>query len=159
VCLLGCGITTGRGAVTNTAKVTAGSSVAVFGLGGVGLACVQAAKSVGAARIIAVDTNPAKWEIAKSLGADEFVNPKDLPADKTVQQHIVEATDGGVDYSFECIGNVNTMRQALEWSECVHSNMNSTRCWRICRATSADLCVFVCVCSLASSSQLSQGLG
>lgn len=116
VCLLGCGVTTGRGAVTNTAKVTAGSNVAVFGLGGVGLACIQAAKSVGAARILAVDTNPTKFALATQIGATECINPKDH-ADKTVQQVIIESTDGGVDYSFECIGNVATMRAALE---CCH---------------------------------------
>jgi len=117
VCLLGCGITTGRGAVTNTAKVTPGSSVAVFGLGGVGLAAVQAAKSVGAGRILAVDTNPGKFELATKLGATDCINPKELPAGKNIQTHIVEITDGGVDYSFECIGNVHTMRAALE---CCH---------------------------------------
>jgi S-(hydroxymethyl)glutathione dehydrogenase/alcohol dehydrogenase len=103
VCLLGCGITTGRGAVTNTAKVTKGSNVAVFGLGGVGLAAVQASASVGAARILAIDTNPTKFELAKKMGATECINPKDYP-DKTIQQVIIDATDGGVDYSFECIG-------------------------------------------------------
>ena len=103
VCLLGCGITTGRGAVTNTAKVTKGSNVAVFGLGGVGLAAVQAAASVGAARILAIDTNPTKFELAKKMGATECINPKDYP-DKTIQQVIIDATDGGVDFSFECIG-------------------------------------------------------
>lgn len=108
VCLLGCGITTGRGAVTNTAKVTKGSNVAVFGLGGVGLAAVQAAASVGAARVIGIDLNPAKFELAKKLGATECLNPKDYP-DKSIQQVIIDATDGGVDYSFECIGNVGTM--------------------------------------------------
>lgn len=102
VCLLGCGITTGRGAVTNTAKVTKGSNVAVFGLGGVGLAAVQAAASVGAARIIGIDLNPAKFELAKKLGATECINPKDHP-DKSIQQVIIDATDGGVDYSFESV--------------------------------------------------------
>lgn len=117
VCLLGCGITTGRGAVTTTAKVTKGSTVAVFGLGGVGLAAVQAAHSVGASRILAVDINAAKFDLAKKLGATECINPKELPAGKNIQTHIVDVTDGGVDYSFECIGNVNTMRAALE---CCH---------------------------------------
>jgi len=124
VCLLGCGITTGRGAVTNTAKVPAGSNVAVFGLGGVGLAAVQAAKSVGCARILAIDTNPAKFELAKKMGATDCINPKDLPKDKNIQTHIADITDGGVDYSFECIGNPHTMRAALEcchkgWGESV----------------------------------------
>lgn len=116
VCLLGCGITTGIGAVTNTAKVEAGSSVAVFGLGGIGLSAIQGAAMVGAERIIAIDTNPDKFEFAKQLGATDFINPLDTP-DTPVQEVIVELTDGGVDYSFECIGNVNVMRSALE---CCH---------------------------------------
>ncbi|MGH8042318.1 MAG: S-(hydroxymethyl)glutathione dehydrogenase/class III alcohol dehydrogenase [Rudaea sp.] len=115
VCLLGCGITTGIGAVLNTAKVPAGSSVAVFGLGGIGLSVVQGAVMARAARIIAVDTNPSKWEMAKALGATDFINPKEY--DRPIQQVIVDLTDGGVDYSFECIGNVNVMRSALE---CCH---------------------------------------
>ena len=116
VCLLGCGITTGIGAVTNTAKVEAGSSVAVFGLGGIGLSAIQGAAMVGAERIIAIDTNPDKFAFAKQLGATDFINPLDTP-DTPVQEVIVELTDGGVDYSFECIGNVNVMRSALE---CCH---------------------------------------
>ena len=115
VCLLGCGITTGIGAVLNTAKVTPGSSVAVFGLGGIGLSVVQGAVMAKAGRIIAVDTNPSKWEMAKALGATDFVNPREY--DRPLQQVIVDLTDGGVDYSFECIGNVNIMRSALE---CCH---------------------------------------
>jgi S-(hydroxymethyl)glutathione dehydrogenase/alcohol dehydrogenase len=115
VCLLGCGVTTGIGAVLNTAKVTPGSSVAVFGLGGIGLSVVQGAVMAKAARIIAVDTNPSKWEMAKALGATDFVNPREY--DRPLQQVIVDLTDGGVDYSFECIGNVNVMRSALE---CCH---------------------------------------
>ena len=116
VCLLGCGITTGIGAVLNTAKVTPGSTVAVFGLGGIGLACVHGAVMAKAERIIAVDINPAKFELATQLGATDVVNPKDFP-DTPIQQVIVDMTDGGVDYSFECIGNVNVMRSALE---CCH---------------------------------------
>jgi S-(hydroxymethyl)glutathione dehydrogenase/alcohol dehydrogenase len=116
VCLLGCGITTGIGAVLNTAKVEAGASVAVFGLGGIGMSVIQGAVMARAARIIAVDTNPAKAKLAMALGATDFVNPKDYP-DTPVQQVIVDLTDGGVDYSFECIGNVNVMRSALE---CCH---------------------------------------
>lgn len=108
VCLLGCGITTGVGAVTHTCQVEPESTVAVFGLGGVGLSCIQGARIAEASRIIAVDTNPAKWELAKEMGATEFVNPKDLPEGKTIQQHIIDITGGGVDYSFEAIGNVNT---------------------------------------------------
>jgi len=116
VCLLGCGITTGIGAVLNTAKVEPGASVAVFGMGGIGLSVVQGAVMARAGRIVVVDTNPAKFEMAKLLGATDFINPKDYP-DTPIQQVIVELTDGGVDYSFECIGNVNVMRSALE---CCH---------------------------------------
>ena len=115
VCLLGCGITTGIGAVLNTAKVQPGASVAVFGLGGIGLSVVQGAVMAKAARIIAIDANPAKFEMARALGATDFINPKDY--DRPLQQVIVDLTDGGVDYSFECIGNVNVMRTALE---CCH---------------------------------------
>jgi S-(hydroxymethyl)glutathione dehydrogenase/alcohol dehydrogenase len=115
VCLLGCGITTGIGAVLNTAKVRSGSSVAVFGLGGIGLSVVQGAVMAQAARIIAIDTNPEKFAMARTLGATDCVNPKDHGA--PVQQVIIDMTDGGVDYSFECIGNVNVMRSALE---CCH---------------------------------------
>lgn len=115
VCLLGCGITTGIGAVLNTAKVTPGSSVAVFGLGGIGMSVIQGAVMAKAARIVAVDMNPDKFEMARALGATDFVNPKDY--DRPIQEVIVELTDGGVDYSFECIGNVNVMRAALE---CCH---------------------------------------
>ncbi len=115
VCLLGCGITTGIGAVLNTAKVEPGSTVVVFGLGGVGLSVVQGAVMAKADRIIAVDINPDKFELAQLLGATECVNPKDH--DAPIQQVIVELTDGGADYSFECVGNVNLMRAALE---CCH---------------------------------------
>jgi S-(hydroxymethyl)glutathione dehydrogenase/alcohol dehydrogenase len=116
VCLLGCGVTTGIGAVLNTAKVTPGSTVAVFGLGGIGLAVIQGAVMAKAERIIAIDVNPKKFEIARQFGATEFVNPKDYP-DTPIQNVIIDMTDGGVDYSFECIGNVNVMRAALE---CCH---------------------------------------
>ena len=115
VCLLGCGVTTGIGAVHNTAKVQAGDSVAVFGLGGIGLAVVQGARQAKAGRIIAIDTNPSKFALATSMGATECVNPQDF--DKPIQEVIVALTDGGVDFSFECIGNVNVMRAALE---CCH---------------------------------------
>ncbi|UGB37906.1 S-(hydroxymethyl)glutathione dehydrogenase/class III alcohol dehydrogenase [Frateuria soli] len=123
VCLLGCGITTGIGAVLNTARVEPGASVAVFGLGGIGLSVVQGAVMAKAGRIVVVDTNPAKFEMARMLGATDFVNPKDYP-DTPIQQVIVELTGGGVDYSFECIGNVEVMRSALEcchkgWGESV----------------------------------------
>ena len=122
VCLLGCGVTTGIGAVHNTAKVKAGDSVAVFGLGGIGLAVVVGAKQANAGRIVAVDTNPGKFELAKQLGATDCINPKDHS--KPIQEVIVELTDGGVDFSFECIGNVDVMRAALEcchkgWGESV----------------------------------------
>ena len=122
VCLLGCGITTGSGAVLNSAKVTPGSTVAVFGLGGIGLSVVQGAVMAQAARIIAVDNNPEKFLMARVLGATDCINPKDH--DGPVQQVIIDMTDGGADYSFECIGNVNVMRAALEcchkgWGESV----------------------------------------
>jgi len=112
VCLLGCGITTGYGAVLNTAKVEKGATVAVFGLGCVGLGVVQGAVEAGAARIVGIDINPAKFELAKKLGCTDCINPKDLT--KPIQEHLVEMFDGGVDYSFECIGMVDTMRAALE---------------------------------------------
>ena len=115
VCLLGCGITTGIGAVLNTAKVEAGATVAVFGLGGVGLGAIQGAVLAKAERIIAVDINESKEEFARQLGATDFVNPKNY--EKPIQEVLVELTDGGVDYSFECVGNVNLMRSALE---CCH---------------------------------------
>lgn len=115
VCLLGCGVTTGLGAVSNTAKVKAGDSVAVFGLGGIGLAVVQGARLAGAGRIIGIDTNPGKFDLARVMGATDCVNPREF--DKPIQEVIVEMTDGGVDYSFECIGNVQVMRAALE---CCH---------------------------------------
>jgi S-(hydroxymethyl)glutathione dehydrogenase/alcohol dehydrogenase len=115
VCLLGCGVTTGIGAVHNTAKVQAGDSVAVFGLGCLGLAVIQGARQVGAGRIIAIDINADKFELARSMGATDCVNPKDH--DKPIQQVVVEMTGWGVDHSFECIGNVNVMRAALE---CAH---------------------------------------
>ena len=122
VCLLGCGVTTGIGAVHNTAKVKEGDTVAVFGLGGIGLAVVQGARQAKAGRIIGVDTNPSKFELARSMGATDCVNPKDY--DKPIQDVLVDMTDGGVDFSFECIGNVNVMRSALEcchkgWGESV----------------------------------------
>ncbi|KAI9227791.1 MAG: S-glutathione dehydrogenase-like protein [Piptocephalis tieghemiana] len=114
VCLLGCGIPTGVGAVTHTAKVEKGATVAIFGLGCIGLSCVQGAKASGASRIIGVDVNPAKWDLAKSFGATEFVNPKDYP-DTKIQQILIDMTDGGLDYTFECSGgNVEVMRAALE---------------------------------------------
>ena len=115
VCLLGCGITTGIGAVLHTAKVRPGASVAVFGLGGIGLSVIQGAVMAKAERIVAIDLNPDKFEMAASLGATDLVNPAEHSA--PIQEVIVEMTDGGVDYSFECIGNVNTMRAALE---CCH---------------------------------------
>jgi S-(hydroxymethyl)glutathione dehydrogenase/alcohol dehydrogenase len=115
ICLLGCGVTTGIGAVLNTATVEKDSTVAVFGLGGIGLSVIQGAVMAGAKRIIAVDINEDKFEIAKKLGATDFVNPK--KHDKPVQEVIVEMTNGGVDYSFECVGNVNLMNAALE---CCH---------------------------------------
>ena len=122
VCLLGCGVTTGIGAVLNTAKVEAGATVAVFGIGGIGLAVIQGAVMAKAGRIIAIDTNPSKFELARQLGATDCVNPRDVAG--SIQNAIVDMTDGGVDYSFECIGNVEVMRAALEcchkgWGESV----------------------------------------
>ena len=115
VCLLGCGVTTGIGAVHNTAKVQAGDSVAVFGLGGIGLAVIQGARQARAGRIIAIDTNPSKFDMAREMGATDCVNPKDHA--RPIQEVIVEMTGWGVDHSFECIGNVGVMRAALE---CAH---------------------------------------
>ena len=122
VCLLGCGVTTGMGAVLNTAKVEPGASVAIFGIGGIGLSAIIGATMAGASRIIAVDINDSKFELARQLGATDCINPKNY--DKPIQEVIVELTDGGVDYSFECIGNVDVMRSALEcchkgWGESV----------------------------------------
>jgi len=122
VCLLGCGVTTGMGAVMNTAKVQEGDTVAIFGLGGIGLSAVIGATMAKASRIIAIDLNDRKFELAKELGATDCINPSDY--DKPIQDVIVELTDGGVDFSFECIGNVNVMRAALEcchkgWGESV----------------------------------------
>lgn len=114
VCYIGCGVTTGVGAVAFDARVEPGSTVAVFGLGGIGLNVVQGARLVGADRIIGIDTNPAKAELGKQFGMTDFLNPSDIV---DVTAAIIDMTDGGVDYSFECIGNVNTMRQALE---CCH---------------------------------------
>ena len=115
VCYIGCGVTTGIGAVINTAKVEAGANVVVFGLGGIGLNVIQGCRMVGANKIIGVDINPSKKAIAEKLGLTHFINPKEIEGDLVA--HLVELTDGGADYSFECIGNVNLMRQALE---CCH---------------------------------------
>ena len=122
VCLLGCGVTTGMGAVMNTAKVEEGATVAIFGLGGIGLSAIIGATMAKASRIIAIDINDSKFDLAKQLGATDCINPKSN--DKPIQEVIVELTDGGVDYSFECIGNVDVMRSALEcchkgWGESV----------------------------------------
>jgi S-(hydroxymethyl)glutathione dehydrogenase/alcohol dehydrogenase len=115
VCLLGCGVTTGMGAVLKTAKVQEGDTVAIFGLGGIGLSAIIGARMAGASRIIGIDINEKKFDLAKQLGATDCINPQQI--DKPIQEVIVEMTDGGVDFSFECIGNVNVMRQALE---CCH---------------------------------------
>jgi S-(hydroxymethyl)glutathione dehydrogenase/alcohol dehydrogenase len=122
VCYIGCGVTTGIGAVINTARVEAGATVVVFGLGGIGLNVVQGARMVGADMIVGVDVNPAKRTLAEKFGMTHFVNPKEVNGDLVT--HLVELTRGGADYSFECIGNVETMRQALEcchkgWGESV----------------------------------------
>ena len=118
VCYIGCGVTTGVGAVLFTAEVEAGANVVVFGLGGIGLNVIQGARMVGADKIIGVDLNPAREAMARKFGMTHFINPKDvLAAGSTVVDAIVQLTDGGADYSFECIGNTTTMRQALE---CCH---------------------------------------
>jgi S-(hydroxymethyl)glutathione dehydrogenase/alcohol dehydrogenase len=114
ICYIGCGVTTGVGAVLFTAKVEAGANVAVFGLGGIGLNVIQGAKLVGADRIIGIDINPAREKMAREFGMTHFINPKDTPG---VVDAIVQLTDGGADYSFECVGNTALMRQALE---CCH---------------------------------------
>ena len=115
VCYIGCGVTTGIGAVINTAKVEPGANVVVFGLGGIGLNVVQGARMVGANMIVGVDLNPAREALARKFGLTDFVNPKDVGSDLVA--HLVELTGGGADYSFECVGNVDLMRQALE---CCH---------------------------------------
>ncbi len=115
VCYIGCGVTTGIGAVINTAKVEAGANVVIFGLGGIGLNVLQGARMVGANMIVGVDTNPSKRALAEKFGMTHFVNPNDVGSDLVA--HLVELTKGGADYSFECIGNVEVMRQALE---CCH---------------------------------------
>jgi S-(hydroxymethyl)glutathione dehydrogenase/alcohol dehydrogenase len=115
ICYIGCGVTTGIGAVINTAKVEPGSNVVVFGLGGIGLNVIQGARLVGADMIVGVDVNPAKREMAEKFGMTHFVNPREVDGD--LAPYLVDLTRGGADYSFECIGNVKTMRQALE---CAH---------------------------------------
>ena len=115
ICYIGCGVTTGIGAVIFTAKVEAGTNCVVFGLGGIGLNVIQGLKMVGANMIVGVDTNPAREKMARQFGMTHFVNPKDIEGDLVA--HLVELTKGGADYSFECIGNVQVMRQALE---CCH---------------------------------------
>ncbi|NNC23829.1 S-(hydroxymethyl)glutathione dehydrogenase/class III alcohol dehydrogenase [Salinisphaera sp. USBA-960] len=115
VCLLGCGVTTGIGAVYNTAQVEPGATVAVFGLGAIGLSVIQGAHMIGASRIIGIDINPSKFEFAQQMGATECINPKEYS--DPIQDVIIDQTDGGVDYSFECIGSTDVMRAALE---CCH---------------------------------------
>ncbi len=115
VCYIGCGVTTGIGAVINTAQVEPGANVVVFGLGGIGLNVIQGARMAGADRIVGVDINPAREALARKFGMTHFVNPKAVQGDLVA--HLVELTDGGADYSFECVGNVDLMRQALE---CCH---------------------------------------
>ncbi|MEQ9490462.1 MAG: S-(hydroxymethyl)glutathione dehydrogenase/class III alcohol dehydrogenase [Alphaproteobacteria bacterium] len=115
ICYIGCGVTTGIGAVINTAKAEPGSNIVVFGLGGIGLNVIQGARLIGANMIVGVDLNPAKKAVGEQFGMTHFVNPKEVEGDLVA--HLVELTGGGADYSFECIGNVNTMRQALE---CAH---------------------------------------
>lgn len=121
VCYIGCGVTTGIGAVINTAKVEVGSTVVVFGLGGIGLNVIQGAKLVGAGRIVGVDVNESKRLLAEQFGMTDFVNPQEVEGDLVA--YLVELTGGGADYSFECVGNVTVMRQALE---CCHKG------WGVC---------------------------
>jgi S-(hydroxymethyl)glutathione dehydrogenase/alcohol dehydrogenase len=121
VCYIGCGVTTGIGAVINTAKVQAGDNVVVFGLGGIGLNVVQAARMVGANRIVGVDINPARRALAEQFGMTHFVNPKEVKGD--LVPFLVDLTKGGADFSFECIGDVNVMRQALE---CCHKGWGTS---------------------------------
>ncbi len=116
ICYIGCGVTTGVGAVINTAKVWPGANVAVFGLGGIGLNVIQGARIAGADRIIGIDLNPGRQAMARQFGMTDFINPREVGEDKVVQA-IVDLTGGGADFSFECIGNVKVMRQALE---CCH---------------------------------------
>jgi S-(hydroxymethyl)glutathione dehydrogenase/alcohol dehydrogenase len=123
ICYIGCGVTTGIGAVINTAKVWPGANVAVFGLGGIGLNVIQGARMVGADKIIGVDINPARQQMARKFGMTDFVNPREVGDDKVVQA-IVDLTGGGADFSFECVGNTKLMRQALEsthrgWGESI----------------------------------------
>jgi len=112
ICLLGCGVSTGYGAALNTAKVEPGSTCAIWGLGAVGLSVAMGCKAAGASRIIGVDVNPAKFEMANKFGCTECVNPKQF--EKPIQDVLIEITDGGLDFTFECIGNIHTMRAALE---------------------------------------------
>jgi len=121
VCYIGCGVTTGIGAVINTAKVQAGDNVVVFGLGGIGLNVVQGARMVGADKIIGVDTNPARKSLGEKFGITHFVNPTEVGTD--LVQYLVELTGGGADFSFECVGNVRVMRQALE---CCHKGWGTS---------------------------------
>src|SRR6202049_4306461 len=112
VCYIGCGVTTGIGAVINTAKVEPGANVVVFGLGGIGLNVVQGARMAGADMIVGVDLNPSRQALAEKFGMTNFVNPKEVEGD--LVQHLVALTDGGADYTFDCTGNTTVMRQALE---------------------------------------------
>ena len=121
ICYIGCGVTTGIGAVINTAKVAPGDNVVVFGLGGIGLNVIQGARMAGANKIVGVDTNPAKRELAEKFGMTHFVNPKETKED--LVPYLVNLTDGGADFSFECVGNVEVMRQALE---CCHKGWGTS---------------------------------
>jgi S-(hydroxymethyl)glutathione dehydrogenase/alcohol dehydrogenase len=121
VCLIGCGVTTGLGAVFNTAKVRPGDNVVVFGLGGIGLNVIQGARLAGADMIVGVDLNPKKRRLAEKLGMTHFVNPHEVPGD--LVQHLVDLTKGGADFSFECIGNTKVMRVALE---CCHKGWGTS---------------------------------
>ena len=121
ICYIGCGVTTGIGAVINTAQVKPGDNVVIFGLGGIGLNVIQGARLAGANKIVGVDLNPARREMAERFGMTHFVNPKEVEED--LVPYLVNLTDGGADYSFECIGNVEVMRQALE---CCHKGWGTS---------------------------------
>jgi S-(hydroxymethyl)glutathione dehydrogenase / alcohol dehydrogenase len=135
ICLFGCGVSTGLGAAWKTTDVEAGSSVAVFGLGAVGLAVIQGCKARGAARIFAIDVNESKFDIAVSLGATDTINPTSLPAGTSIQQHVVALTKWGVDYSFDATGNVQVMRAALE---CAHRGWGQS-----CVIGEIDICIYI----------------
>ena len=148
ICYIGCGVTTGIGAVINTAKVTAGANAVVFGLGGIGLNVIQGLKLVGANKIVGVDLNPARRAMAEDFGMTHFVNPKEVEGD--LVPYLVSLTDGGADYSFECVGNTTLMRQG-GWrrNKARPSEPDATRkkLWTSCTTSPAFSCRCPCPCS------------